>query len=369
MRQVNQQTVDILTAPRLMENYFMGIIHMPSKGVTEKFSENTSAGSVRIVRQLPPGIKSRRLGATVNGGHFNSDGTKTVGSVEYDLNLTDIYDGNIDIPEVAQDMFSLDLIESEMDSVAGEVSTAINAATLAEQLKAWANSAAKGKAHRVAIPATIDDTTYRDVVVEAGAHLDDGDEDNDVQTFPTDARQLIGRPTFVAKLHSKGNLPRGDLALQLLARGVISEGTYKTNGALYVGEMDGTPVYKAPSAIWTKAARELIYNNNGTIDTASANSVGNTEAAFAEIKAIEAVLVCGIGTARGIAVGNRVKSIPCPRGAGITLQPKFRWGVECFYGTSVVPIVDNGFDLSKLVSYTSESEYKLLARLPEDSQS
>lgn len=358
---INQQAVDLLTAPCLLENYFAGIIHMPGKGVTEQFSENTNAGYIRIVRELPPGIQSRRLGANVNGGNFNGDGAKSVQSYEEELQLTDVYDGNIDIPEVSTDMFSLDLIEAQMRNVAGEVSTAINAATIAEQLKAWANSAANNKAQKVVMPETIGDTSYRDAVVEAGAILDDGDEEKDVQTYPTDFRQLIGRPTFIAKLHSKNNLPHGDLALQLLARGVISEGTYKTNGNLYVGEMDGTPVYKAPSAVWTKAAAELLYEDNG--NNVGASSVKNTSAAFAEVKKIEAMLVCGIGTARGVASGNRVKSIPCPRGAGITLQPKFRWGVECFYGTSVVPIVDNGFDLSKLV--TAEN---LLKRVPVGSQ-
>lgn len=362
-RQINQQSVDILTGPRFLESYFAGIIHMPGKGVNEGFSDDTSAATVRVVRQNLPGFEPRRIGATVNGGNFNGEDAGEPSSTEYDLLLTDLYDRNMDIAEVTTDMFSLPVVEQTADNIAGEVNTAVNASTTAEQIKGWANNAVSddGKAQKVELPATIGETSYRDAVLSAGAILDDGDEDVGVQTYPTEAREIIARPTFCAKLLTAKNIVvGGDLSVALLERGVISEGTYKGNGSMYVGEIDNTPVYKAPSIIWNKAAEELVYTGTN----ARSGNLKNTATAKAQIDKIEALVVSGIGTLRGIATGNRIKSIPSPRGAGIRLQPKFRWGVECIYGTSVVPIVSNGFALNSLVP-----ENKTLSRMPVGSQS
>ena len=358
--QINQQSVDILTAPRFLQSYFAGILHIPGKGVNEGFSEDIAAAYVRVVRQKLPGYEPRRLGATANGGNFNSRAAGQPTSEEYDLKLTDIYDQNLDIPEVVTDMFSLPVVEQTMDNLAGEVSTAVNASTVAEQIKGWANAAKQNKANKVTLPANITETSYRDALLEAGAHLDDGDEAVGVQTYPAEAREILARPTFVTKLLSAKNIVvGGDLSVALLERGVISEGTYKGNGALYCGEFDNSPVYKAPKIIFNKAAEELVYK--GT--TAKSGNMKNTAAAKAEIDKIGALVVSGIGTLRGICTGNRIKSIPSPDGAGLRLQPKFRWGVECIYPTSVVPVVDNGFDLSKLVP-----DGKELDRLPVGSQ-
>lgn len=365
-QQINQQSVDIITAKRLMENYFVNIIHMPGKGVTEGFTDDVSAPFVRVVRQKLPGILPRQLGATANGGNFNSAAAKQPQSEEFDIQITEFYDGNIDIPEVTTDMFSLPLVEATMDSVAGEVATAINASTVAEQIKTWANEMCKTtpKSHVVTLPSSIGDESYRDAVLAAGAYLDDGDEDHGVQSYPVDMREIVARPTFCAKLLTAKNIVvGGDLSVALLERGVISEGTYKSNGNQYVGEIDNTPVYKAPSIIWNKAAQELVYLSSGVPDPTAANNVYNTANAKAAIDAIEALVVSAVGTARGIATGNRVKSIPSPNGAGLRLQPKFRWGVECFYATSVVPIVAYGFTLANLATTSN-----VLARLPSGSQ-
>ena len=142
--QINQQSVDILTPPRFLQSYFAGILHIPGKGVNEGFSEDVSAASVRVVRQKLPGYEPRRLGATANGGNFNSKSAGQPSSEEYDLRLTDIYDQNLDIPEVDTDMFSLPVVEQTMDNLAGEVNTAVNASTVAEQIKGWANAAKSG---------------------------------------------------------------------------------------------------------------------------------------------------------------------------------------------------------------------------------
>lgn len=360
---INQQSVDALTAKKLQESYFSKIIHIPGKGVNEGLTEDASAASVRVVRQKLPGIATRQLGATVNGGNFNGENAKGIASDEFYIDITNVYDGNIDIAEVQTDMFSLPVVEATMENCGGEVATGVNASTIAEQVKAWANDAIASEpvVQKVELPSTLEETSYRDAILDASAILDDGDESNQVQIYPDDMREIIARPSFCTGLFKGNNvIVGGDLSVALLERGVIAEGTYRGNGEQYVGEVNNTPIYKAPKTLWNAAANELVFNN-GT--TKSGNLAHNPDAK-AEFDKIQALVVSAVGTLRGIAVGNRVKSIPSPLGAGLRLQPKFRWGVKCIYPSSVVPIVSNGFSVADL-TYTN----KTLNRLPYGSQS
>ena len=363
---INQQSVDALTAPKLKESFFADQIYMPTKGVDEGFSPDANAASIRVVRQKLPDIETRQLGASVNGGAFNDEDSKGVQSAEYFVDVTNVYDGNLDIAETQEDMFSLPVVEATIGNFGKEAASRVNSSTIAEQVKAWANDAsgATPVAQSVTIAANANETAYRDAVLDASAVLDDGDIDNGVETYPGDMRQIVCRPTFATSLFKGKNIiVGGDLSVALLERGVIAEGTYNGNGNAYVGEVNNTPIFKAPKALWDRAAKELVYATNGVTDTAKANNLFNTAAARAEINKIEALMVSAVGTLRGIATGNRVKSIPSPKGAGIRLQPKFRWGVECIYPSSVVPIVKSDFDLDALVP-----EGKKLVRLPAGSQ-
>lgn len=359
---INQQSVDALTAKKLQESYFSKIVHIPGKGVNEGFTEDVSAASVRVVRQKLPGIATRQLGATVNGGNFNGENAKGIASDEFYIDITNVYDGNIDIAEVQEDMFSLNVVEATMENCGGEVATGVNASTIAEQIKAWANGKKAGQtAELVTLPSTIDETSYRDAVLDASAFLDDGDEANQVQIYPDDMREIIARPSFCTGLFKGKNIVvGGDLSIALLERGVIADGTYRGNGEQYVGEVNNTPIYKAPKTLWNAAANEIVFGTN----TAKSGNLANTSTAKAAFDKIQALVVSAVGTLRGIAVGNRVKSIPSPIGAGLRLQPKFRWGVKCIYPSSVVPIVDNGFSVDALTNDGS-----VMTRLPYGSQS
>lgn len=369
--QINSQSVNILLAKKLQENFWVNMLYLPNYGVNEGFAGDTDAGEIRVVRQIPPGIKGRRLGSTVNGGHFNAGNVIYPTSQEFELKLTDVYDGVVDVPEVAQDMFSLSLVEAEGDAMGNEFATFVNAQTIAEQIATFFNaySVSNTSANLVVLPQNATATQYRDALLAAMAHLDNGDETIGAQTFPSKSRQILVRPTFLAGLFQANNILVGgsNLAQELLSRGVISEGTYNSNGDQYKGEFMGVPVMVAPDAIWTAAWKSLCVNTNGTLDTG--NNITDVAAKLTEMNEIQALVVAAPGTLRGIAMGNRIKQIDSPDGAGIRLQPKMRMGVTCISAKSVVPIANYGIVTNNIITYTNATVYTKLVRVPEGSQS
>ena len=330
--QINTQSVQILLAKKYRDNYFQSILHRPGKGVTEEFSEDTNAGYIRVVRALPHGVVGRRLGADVNGGNFNGDNAYVSKSSEYELPLLYVYDGNFDIPEVQTDMLPLNIVEQEAKNISGEVATQINASTIAAQLVATLNADVKRTSKYVfKLPATVTETSARDALLDAVALLDNGDEANGIQSFPTDEREILARPEFFVHLFKGKNIVIGgsNYAQEMLARGVISPNTYSDNGTSYKGEFMDIPLYVASKAIWNAA--------EGWINA------GDKALTAGALNGVQAIVCAAMGTARGVATPESFKQIPCPIGPGIRIQPLVRWGVECWLPDSVTVVAGNGF--------------------------
>lgn len=344
--QINSQSVQILLAKKYRQNYFQSILHRPGKGVTEEFSDDTSAGYIRVVRALPHGVTGRKLGAGTNGGNFNVDPSKQSQSSEYELPLLYVYDGNFDIPEVQQDMLPLNIVEQEGKNISGEVATQINASTIATQLVATLNEeigrSADGKYVKV-LPSTITETSARDALLDAIALLDNGDERNGIQSFPTDEREILARPEFFVHLFKGKNVIIGgsNYAQEMLARGVISPNTYEDNGMAYKGEFMDIPLYVASKAIWSAAEAWI--------------NVGDKALTAGALGGVQAIVCAAMGTARGVAMPETFKQIDCPDGAGLRIQPLVRWGVECWLPDSVSVVVNN--------KYTAPSTTKNLSVL------
>lgn len=348
--QINSQSVNVLLSKRLQENFWVGLLHMPDKGVNEGHSEDTAASTIRIVRQIPPGIKGRTLGASVNGAAFNNKEAIAPSSEEFELDLLYMYDGNIDIAEVTEDMFPLSIVEAEGDAMGGEFAGEVNASTIAEQLSAALNEAAKTGEALVALPATLEETSYRDALLKALSRLSNGDVAHGVKTFPKKNREIIVRPDFSAGLFTAKNILVGgsNYAQELLAKGRIDPNTYSENGDAYIGEFMSVPVYEAPDGEFANAEAWLDDEISGKQITAG--SLGG----------VRAIVCSSVGTMRGICVGNRIKQIDAPGGAGIRLQPKMRWGVKTIYPKSVVPVVDSAFKIANVAAYASGAFTKKL---------
>lgn len=314
------------TSKNIMENIFQSILHLPEKGVTERYSEDVNASEIRIIRQVAPDIKARRAGATVNGGYFNTNAVLLPQSVEYGLKILYMIDDQVDFPTVMDEMVELPVAEATTKAVGGIVGRNINASTTAHQLSKVINASIDGTLgtdyNTVTLTAA---DKIKEAIIEANAKLDDGDETNGVDIFPIDGRQLIIRASTRAKLFTTGNIFVGgsNYAQEMLERGVISPGTYKQDNLQYVGEIDQVPVSVMAKVGWN-LAEEYMQQEAGFLDD------------------ILGLIVAGIGTGRALAFNNSVKIIDSPAGQGKRAQYKYRWGIETFFAKSVVPIIDYG---------------------------
>lgn len=316
----------------IKENIFQNILALPEKGVTEKFSEDTDASEIRIIRQVVPAIEARRLGASVNGGYFNSNNPLLPQSVEYGLKILYMIDDQIDFPTVMDEMVELPVAEATTKAVAGLVARNINASTIAHQLASVVNQEV-AEANSTNYVALASAGAYKDALLDANGKLDDGDVENGIDIFPIDGRQIFAKSGTRTGLFKAGNIIVGgsNYAQEMLARGTISPNTYKQEKLEYVGEIDSVPVCVASKPIWD-LAEDYLGLNRGTLNI------------------VDALVVAGIATGRALAFNNSVKIIDCPRGQGRTAQYKYRWGVEVFNFKGIVPVLNNGKTLSDISS-------------------
>lgn len=321
---VNDTAVQILAAKQIKENLFVDLLHRNGRGLTEQ--TETNASTIRMLKYAPITASAREVGASTNGGFFNNSGADIGQVTEYDLNLTYLYDKMIDIPEVQQDMCPANLFDAANKNIGGRVATEINASTLAAQIKAvydaaGAENTPKWDNHAVVLAST---PKYYDSFMDASVSLDDGDEANGIQSFPTEAREFIMRPTYRKGLMSQNGVLLGgsNFAQSMLAKGGVDPDSRKENGTMYVGEIDLIPCFVAPAPIWNRAKAWL---SNATV-----------------VDGVQAVMCAASATDRGISTQEYVKVIDSPDGAGKRLQPKVRWGVNVCYHKGIVPILTKG---------------------------
>lgn len=319
------------TSKNLMENIFQEVLALPEKGVTEKYSEDTNASEIRIIRQTVPQISGRRMGAGVNGGYFNSNNPILPQSVEYGIKVLYMIDDAIDFPTVMDEMVELPVAEATTKAVAGVVARNINASTIAHQIAKVIEANVAGKdVNYVALASA---GAYKDALLDANGKLDDGDIDNGIDIFPVKGRQGFLRSGARTGLFKTGQIIVGgsNYAQEMLSRGVISPNTYKQDKLEYVGEIDEVPFCVVSKPVW-KLAEEYLGLDYGKLDV------------------VEALVVAGIATGRALAFNNSVKIIDSPAGQGKRAQYKYRWGIETFFEKGIVPVLSNGKALTDISS-------------------
>ena len=328
------QALRRVTSAQIKENIFQEIVALPEKGVTEKFSTDTAASEIRVIRQLVPNIEARELGGAVNGGYFNSENPIMPQSAEYGIKVLYMIDNSIDYPTVMDEMVELPVAEATNKGVAGVVSRNINASTLAHQLTAVINQYVADSALTNVNAVSVSSGNIKDAIVDASALLDDGDSANGVDMFPVDGRQCFIRASQRAALMKTGQVIIGgsNYAQEMLKNGVISPDTYKDNGLSYIGEIDGIPVSVLGKVIWTLAEKWM----------------GLTAG---DLDKFLGLVVAGIATARVLAFNDSVKIIDSPAGMGKRAQYKYRWGLQVFHIKGIVPLYDS--TLNWATSFTS----------------
>lgn len=335
---VNDITLRRILSPAVKENIFQGIMLKPGEAVTEQYSEDTDAAEIQVLRQKPLDNDAREIGAATNGAWFNSQAAQTSSTEAYGIQILQTIDRNIDIPTNAQDMVSIDLAAGEAKNLSGLVNRNINAVTLAAMIaKNFNNVAGVDQRNSNSGAKTITAVTknwvtlasgsnYTNCIIDAGAHLDDGNSAQGIDAYPDDQRCVIIRPSVKAEV-VKGMiaLNGGVGVFDVLRRGGVDTDTrprMATTG--YMGEINNMPVYSASEVVWALAEKYL----------------GLTPG---KLKDLVGIVCSAVGTGRALAFNNRIKDIPCPNGQGIRLQPKYRFGCECWDALSVVPIFSKAF--------------------------
>lgn len=313
---VNDSATQVLAAKQVKENIFVSLIHRNGKGINQQ--EETNVSTLRMLkaniltgnaRELQTGFKNNKW--------FNEEDEDMQNVSEYDLNLFYIFDKMVDIPEVQEDMVPINVFEAATKNIGGRISTEINASTIAVQL------AERFNATKEVVTIGDEDKATYNAVMSASIKLDDGDEENGIQTFPFEERQLIMRPAFRQQLMSETGVLLGgsNYAQSMIAKGSISPDASKEYGNMYVGEIDLVPCFIAPKAIWNRA-----------------NTWAGNDTAFDNV---EAFMCAASATDRGISTMDYIKVIDSPKGAGKRLQPKVRWGINVCYPAGIVPILKN----------------------------
>lgn len=320
---INNSATQVLAAKQIKENLFVSLLHRDGKGVTQH--TETDVSTLRILKPAVPTGSARTLGASTNGGWFNSNDAGVQDILEYDLNLIHIYDLMTDIPEVQEDMVPVSVFDAANKNISGRIATEINASTIAYQLADRFNAADTANAWTgiAVVEGTTGKVAY-DAVMSASAKLDDGDEALGIQGYPFEERQLLMRSSFRQALMSETGVILGgsNYAQSMVAKGALSPDAAKEYGNMYCGEIDLIPCYIVPAPIWKRA--------------------GEWAGAAIQFNSVDAVMCAGSATDRGISTMDYVKVIDSPAGAGKRLQPKVRWGVNVCYGSGIVPIVANG---------------------------
>ena len=327
---INAVTLKKFYSPVVKDNIFQALLARDGEACTEKYCEDTSVAMVSVLRVLPGNGQPRQIGEATNGGFFNGNSAELSETVAYGVKLLDVFDQMHDIPEVQQDMMSTDLAVQRAKIVGGQVARGVNACTLAAQIAKNFNAIyANDVNNLVNLPSSPTGQQVLNAIIEASAHLDDGDVENGVDTYPIEERAIFIKPAMYAKLMQAGAIIIGgsNYAQDILADGGVSHGDKSDNVTGYCGRILDMPVYKVSKPVWDLAAGYL-----GLAPTA--------------LDSIEAMVVSGTGTLRGLAFNNTIKQIDSPSGAGIRMQPLYRWGAECILASSVSIIADYGFSVS-----------------------
>lgn len=325
---LNSQVAAHVFANTAMKNIYQGEIEKGGRGVTQEYSDNTTGSSITVIRPLPLPIEARQLGASINGGNFSAFEYQPA-SDAYTLHIITVIDDLVDIPNVSLDMIPVGISQMYVKNISDKVTLNMNAIKIAAALYASlsAHQVNPNNAYVVEYDSANDKAI--DKVTETYVQLDKGDEDNGVSMFPQDDRiGLISVDYYAKILSEKGVFALGgaNYAYDLIRKGTVSTNAEQDKLADgYVGDLLGIPFHTVSPLVFATACKYL----------------GFPRGEFAQD------LVCLIKSAHGnlfaLASGSSIKTIDCPNGQGVRLQPLYRMGAACIMPKSNALCVKKGF--------------------------
>ncbi len=331
---IDQYAARRVLAGRIMNNVTQQLIYRDGLGITEAFSDNVMAAQVRIIRQKLPTQTSRKLGdgQGYNDGHFNVLTAEQPITYEYDLPLLEMYDRNIDIADVLDDMIQIGTLNITIKTLEQRLTQLINAYTMAAKVGAALNYSYETDktGDPTLIAWTVASQTLLSKLAEAHAKLDDGSITHGIDTFPFENRIVLTNTKAKQTLLTAENAvvdigsSRAVQLVEIGSTGGLEPAKINTDTSGYYGTIYGTPMHFAPKILW-KLTEEYLGLSAGDLDK------------------VTAIVSASQATGRGIAFQNSVKIIDNPRGQGLRLQPKTRWGVKVWIPEGIQLIVEHDF--------------------------
>lgn len=322
----NQPTINgvqarLVLSNEILRNVGQNIIENDGEGVTQRFAKDAKGGRINVIRVLPLTQEARSLGADYNGQPFATGDFEQPQTVQYGLDVITVIDKPIAIRNATRDMIPVDLLEAETANFSILLHRNINAMTIAGKV---AKSLVAAQLQEVDL--TAGGTALRDAIISANAKLDEGDQAEGVDMFPTEDRILVLRPSIRPYLLSAQNILVGgsNYAQDILAKGTLDVSSQRDQRNGFIGMIDGLPTYMANSAIWTLAERYLGLPAG-------------------ELDDVYGYVSSGMANARGIALDETIKIVDAIAGQGVLIQPDCRLGFEAFFTKGNVFLVKTGF--------------------------
>lgn len=344
---INGLAAGYIFAATAMENIYQAEIEKGGRGVTQKYSSDTTGAQIRVVRPLPLPIDARELGAAINGGNFSAFSYQPE-SNEYGLNIITVIDDQVDIPDVRMDMIPVDIAKMYIQNISDKVVLNINAIKIAARAYTCfsAENVDENSAYFVKFNSASDKVL--DKIIETNGKLNKGDKEHGVSVFPVKDRiGLIQNDQYSALLTSSGvfNLGGANYVYDILRKGGLDSeaSTPELLDDGYLGTIAGVPYHFVSDLVIETVCRYLGFPNN-TFDDVLAH------------------ISSAHGNLFGLATGNSINTIPSPLGQGVRLQPKYRLGAACVMPKSVAWLVNkdwvNPYDLKDIFSSGVTWSYK-----------
>ena len=331
---VNNVALEIKVANVTLRSLIQNKLYHDGVGITEVYATGADPNGavLRVPKITNASGNFRTLGATTNGGYFNSTAAQIATLTEATIFCKHIYDEMEDVPQASHvlSLAGASAVGIRAERIGMQIAKGMNAGTMAYQLAAVINAviAAGSETDRIFTynPATDGDALEK--FIEACASLDNGDGGTYHDYFPVEGRLLLARPTLIKDFKKKGSVIVGgsNYAQEMLAVGALDRdlSVLPELSRGYQGTVNGVPVFLASGALWT-LAETWMGVDAGYLD----KIVG---------------IVCSyVATGRGYAFPEQTKVIDSPSGVGLRIQPLANFGVTVFFEKGIKLLANGTF--------------------------
>jgi len=327
---VNDTALHVAVANTALEAVVQNSLFLDGVGITQIVGSDVRAGGIRVPKLVVASGNFRKLGATTNGGWFDTTAIVAKGVDEEFIELLYLYNLAEDVP-ASQSALSVGgwaNVESRAKMIGKQIAKQMNAGTLATMLVANLNAVVAASGTETGYIYTYTPATAGDAYkyfVTACSGLDDGDTYN--AYFPIEGRLALIRSEFETTLKTiTTNVIVGgsNFAQEMRAHGGLSpDAKLPENINGWRGFVNGVPTFLCSKQIW-----DLAEDWTCVLSTHTAVSSGYYDN-------ITAVICSHIATLRAHAFPESFKVIDAPTGQGVRIQPESNFGCKTVFPLGV----------------------------------